>query len=200
MKRWTKRCCVFSARRYEDGVSLFDPNAVPRIETEHLILRGWRESDFEPFAAMMADADVARFLTVQQRPLDRADAWRDFALFVGHWALRGYGLFAVEEKATAAFLGRVGAWRPEGWVGLELGWAFARPYWGRGFAFEAARAAGDWMFAALDPETIVSLINTENARSAKLAQRLGMRVRSETLHAGMPHNIWEIARSDWPRS
>lgn len=176
---------------------MFAPEAAPRLETPRLVLRAWRGDDFEPFAAMMADADVSRFLTTDHRPRDRAEAWRDMALFVGHWALRGYGLFAVEEKASGAFVGRVGAWSPENWPGLELGWALARPHWGKGYAYEGARAAGDWMFAQLTPERIVSLIDARNTRSRNLARRLGMQIATSTVHAGAPHDIWAIARADW---
>lgn len=176
---------------------MFDPSQAPRLETERLILRAWRAEDFEPFAAMMADVEVARFLSAEQAARDRASSWRDMALFVGHWALRGYGLFAVEDKQSGAFVGRVGAWQPEGWVGFELGWALARPFWGRGYAYEAARAAGDWIFATQAPVRLVSLIHANNARSQSLARRLGMRITDNTFHAGMPHDIWVISHGDW---
>lgn len=178
---------------------MFDPRAAPRLETERLVLRAWRIEDFEPFAAMMADPEVARFLTADQAPQDRATAWRAMAVLVGHWAMRGYGLFAVEEKASGAFVGRIGAWRPEGWVGLELGWALARAHWGKGYAFEAARAAGDWILATQDSDDLVSLIHADNKPSQKLAVRLGMAIAHETYHAGMPHAVWKIARATWGR-
>ena len=174
-------------------------HAAPRLETERLILRAWRQSDAEPFFAMMADPEVARFLSSTQAPMDRPDAWRTLSINIGHWALLGCGLFAVEEKAGGAFVGRVGAWRPEGRAEMELGWGLARAHQGKGFATEAARAAGDWMFDALQIPRISSFIHPDNASSQRLAQRLGMRAEGETLHAGMPHQIWRVDRAAWMR-
>lgn len=173
--------------------------AAPRLETERLILRAWRQGDVEPFIAMMAEPEVARFLTTHQAPLDRTAAWSALALILGHWGLRGYGLFVVEEKASGAFIGRVGGWRPEGRAELELGWGLRREYWRRGYALEAARAAGDWLFATHAPERLASFIHAGNAPSQNLARRLGMSPDGETLHAGAPHTIWRVDRARWAR-
>lgn len=172
----------------------------PTLCTDRLILRAWRAEDFEPFATMMAHPDVALFLTADRRPLDRAAAWRAMALFVGHWAMRGYGLFAVEERATGAFVGRVGPWRPDGWPDFEIGWSLARPYWGRGYATEAARAAGVWAFETFALQRVVSLIHVDNIASQNVAMRLGERPGVATLHAGLPHVIWEADQASWRRS
>jgi RimJ/RimL family protein N-acetyltransferase len=171
----------------------------PILETPRLILRGWRAEDFEPFAAMMAEPRVAQFLTADQRPQDRGAAWRGMAMFAGHWVLRGYGLFVVEEKATGAFVGRVGPWQPEMWVGFEIGWGIAPAFWGKGYATEAAVASGAWAFDTFDLDHVVSLIHVDNTRSQAVARRLGERPVGETLHAGMPHVIWRAERADWPK-
>ncbi|MBI1251970.1 MAG: GNAT family N-acetyltransferase [Alphaproteobacteria bacterium] len=176
---------------------MIDLNALPRLETDRLILRGWRREDAPAFAAMMAEREVAQYITVDQRPQDAVGAWRILAMIVGHWALRGYGLFAVEEKASGAFVGRVGAWNPEGWVGFEIGWALARPHWGKGYAVEAARAAGDWAMETFNLSEIVSLIHVDNLRSQNVARRLGETPGKATLHVGMPHTIWRASRAQW---
>lgn len=179
---------------------MFDISQTPVLETERLILRGWRDSDLAAFAAMMAQPEAARFLTVDQRPQDRASAWRGMAVFVGHWALRGHGMFVVEEKASGAFAGRAGPWKPEGWAGFELGWGLDRRFWGKGYATEAARAAGDWAFRTLDLSGIISLIHVDNSASQRVAARLGEKPGQMTLHAGMPHVIWGASREAWAKA
>jgi RimJ/RimL family protein N-acetyltransferase len=144
------------------------------LASERLLLRMFRQSDFDAYAEMCADPDVMRFLSDGQ-PLSRADAWRNLALVVGHWQLRGFGLWAVEEKRTGSFVGRVGCWQPEGWPGFEVGWVLGRQFWGKGYATEAALRAVDFAFNTLGRERVISLIQPENSASVAVALRLGMR-------------------------
>lgn len=146
---------------------------VPTIRTARLDLVPMQHAHFEENAAMFADPEVARFLG--GKPLSRHEAWRAFAAVVGHWQLRGYGMWAVEERATGAFVGRVGVHYPETWPAIEIGWALAPRFWGRGYATEAARASVDYAWARVRPARLVSLIAPLNLRSAAVAARLGAR-------------------------
>src|SRR5713226_8257785 len=96
------------------------PMSEIQLETERLLLRMWREDDFEAYAEICADPEVMRYLG--GKPLSRLDAWRNMAMMVGHWHLRGYGHWVVEEKASGKFIGRIGFLNAEGWPGFELGW------------------------------------------------------------------------------
>ncbi len=84
----------------------------------------------DDFARISADAEVMRHVG-GGAPATRAQAWRAMAMFTGHWILRGYGLWATEERATGRFIGRIGLWNPEGWPGLEVGWLLDRDLWWR---------------------------------------------------------------------
>lgn len=167
---------------------------VPEITTDRLLLRGFRERDFEAYAAMMADPDVARFLG-DGRALSRADAWRQMAMFAGHWALRGYGIWAVEERATGAFVGRIGCWEPEGWPGFEVAYTLARPAWGKGYASEGARAALRYGREVLKRERILSVIRPANVRSINVAEKLGARLEGEVEFFGAPARLYVYPRA-----
>ena len=147
---------------------------VPTLETTRLVLRPIADADLDAFAAMYADPEIMRHLG-DGRPLSRAATWRTMALFAGHWALRGYGQWALVEKATGTVIGRAGLWNPEGWPGLEVGWLLDRRHWGRGFATEGARAALDQAFEVVRADRVISVIALGNVRSIRVAERIGER-------------------------
>ena len=165
---------------------------IPELQTERLLLRGFRQSDSDAHAAMCADPEVMKYMTGS--PLSAADAWRQMAMFTGHWMLRGYGIWAVEERATGALIGRIGLYYPEGWPDRELGWALARQHWGKGFATEGCIAALGYAFDTLGWDYLISLISPENVRSATLAKRLGAHAYGETEVLGHRVEIYRHSR------
>lgn len=172
---------------------------IPVIETERLLLRPLRESDTEAYAEMMADPDVARFLTVTGQPLAPEDSWRQVAMLIGHWELRGFGMWAVAEKSRPdVFLGRLGPYYPRGWPDFEIGWALARPAWGRGYASEGAAAAMRYAFDVLDRPRVVSLIDPGNVRSTAVARRIGERPTGvQWDYHGRALDIFALERVEW---
>jgi RimJ/RimL family protein N-acetyltransferase len=116
----------------------------------------------------------ARFITPDGKAITtEIGGWRNAAVISGHWALHGFGMFAVEEKSSRRYIGRVGPWCPPGWPGFEVGWGIHREYRGKGYAVEAARASIDWVFATFEICEIIHCIDSSNAPSQAVARRLG---------------------------
>ena len=165
------------------------------LETERLILRMWREADFEEYAALCADPEVMRYLG--GKTWDRLESWRHMCAMIGHWHFRGYGIWAVEEKATGKFIGRIGLHYPETWPGFELGWTLAREAQGKGYATEAARRALEYAFIDLNRDHVISLINPENHPSIRVAERIGETVEGRTELLGTEVLVYGIDRDTW---
>jgi len=163
------------------------------LETDRLILRMFREDDFEAYAKICADGDVMRYLG-EGKPLTRSEAWRQMAMILGHWRLRGYGLWAVEERATGHLIGRIGHFNPEGWPGFELGWVLGKPYWGRGYATEGARRALDYAFNEMGRDHVISLIYPPNTASIRVAERIGETLEGRTQLFGHEVLVYGIHR------
>jgi RimJ/RimL family protein N-acetyltransferase len=161
---------------------------MPVLETERLLLRPLEQDDLGEYAAIMADPEVVRYLG--GAPMTRDEAWRHIALMLGHEQLRGWTNNAVVEQATGRLLGRCGLWQPEGWPGVEVGWAFGRFAWGHGFATEAAVAWRDWAFANLDVDELVSVIHRDNERSKRVAERIGHRYFRDLDVMGHPCQLY----------
>ncbi|HEY2688040.1 MAG TPA: GNAT family N-acetyltransferase [Streptosporangiaceae bacterium] len=144
------------------------------IGTDRLIMRGWRESDLAPWAAMNADPEVRRYLG----PLltfEQASAW--VLNYQDDLDRHGFGFWALEVRASGEFvgftgLGTVGEEMP--FTGVELAWRLARPAWGHGYATEAARAALEHGFGVLGLLEIVAVTMARNLRSRAVMARIGM--------------------------
>lgn len=147
----------------------------PRLRTDRLLLRRWREEDLVPFAALNADVEVMKHFpfTLDRDRSDVMARWAD-----AQFDSVGFGWWAVEVPHHAAFIGSVGLSRvgfPAHFTpAVEVAWRLARPYWGRGYATEAARAAVSFGFTEMGLDEIVSFAPQLNLRSIAVMERLGM--------------------------
>jgi len=135
------------------------------------------ESDFEEYAAIHSDPEVTRFTT--RTHMDRIDTWRHLAMIVGHWQLRGFGMWGVFESDSGRLVGRVGFYEPADWPDFELGWTMGRASWGKGYAPEAARACVEYAFDVMGRDHLISLIDPENVASIRVAEKIGETLERE---------------------
>lgn len=144
--------------------------ALPRLETERLLLRAPCLEDFDAYAEI-GTSPRGRYLVEDNS--DRDALWLDFAQMVATWLLRGHGVWTVESRANGVVHGFVLLGFEPGDHEPELGYLFREMAEGKGYATEAATAARDYAFATLRLPTLVSTIDHDNARSIALVTRLG---------------------------
>jgi RimJ/RimL family protein N-acetyltransferase len=163
----------------------------PILETTHLRLRAWRESDLAPFAALNADLRVMEFLP---GPLGRAESDALASRIPDHFARHGFVGLSVP-SFHAHFMPCV-----------EIGWRLAREHWGHGYATEAARAAVAFGFHDLVLDEIVSFTVPSNWRSRRVMERLGMKrsASDDFQHPALPeghalraHVLYRLSRTEW---
>lgn len=159
---------------------------IPTLRTNRLILRAFNAGDWDSYAAINADPLVRDWLGGEV--LSRAQSWAQMESLLGQWALRGYGSFAVEQGGQC--VGRVGLLHPVDWPEAELAWTLAAGVWGRGLATEAATEVRRWAFATFGWDRLVSYIRPDNARSRRVAEKLGaVKDRSTTLRNSVV-DVW----------
>jgi RimJ/RimL family protein N-acetyltransferase len=165
---------------------------VPVIETERLRLRGHGEDDLAAMVVMWSDPRVARFIC---DPMSEQEVWSKLLRYVGHWALKGYGYWLIEEKESRRFLGEAGfgngrrAITPSLDGMPEVGWGIVPEAWGKGFASEAVRAVLAWGDKVLAVET-VCMIHPDNARSIQVADGCGFRKYARTTFRDEPQLLF----------
>jgi len=158
------------------------------IETQRLRLRQWRSSDADSVIEFYSDASNAKYVGGQR---DKDNAWRGMALMIGHWQLKGFGYWAVEEKDSEDFVGCIGLWQSPGWPELELGYWLMEAHFAKGYAKEAGLAAIEKARNELQAESLVSYIDAENIPSIKLAESMGAHYeKTIELASHGPHGVY----------
>ncbi|WP_206363524.1 GNAT family N-acetyltransferase [Sphingomonas crocodyli] len=158
------------------------------IETDRLRLRQHRVDDLDACAVLGRDPIAVEF--IYKAPLSREDVWHRLQRFAGHWALLGYGLFVVEEKATGRIIGEVGLADFKRGLGEdfdgapEFAWVMSSDVHGKGYASEAAKAALGWIEVKMAPPRVVCIIDPENAASLRVAEKLGFRAYGSAEYKG----------------
>jgi RimJ/RimL family protein N-acetyltransferase len=176
-----------------------EPFGIPTLETERLRLRAFRPEDIDDYAALYADPEVVRYLGSGTEHWDRGRSWRHMAFLVGHWRLKGAGIWVIEQKETGTFVGTGGFAEPDGWPGFELAGCLAPRWWGQGYAMEAGRAALDYAFDVLNKDQVISLVHPENRASIRVIERLGQRLLRSIDHFGREMLVYGIDRETHAR-
>ncbi len=171
---------------------------IPSITTDRLTLRGFSATDRDAYAALRGDPDVVRYLPGGEALVAFAEQIADtrIAAFREGWK-RGFGVWAVEEAATGTFVGQAGLAAMDRTADVEGLYALARPYWGKGFAREAAAAALRFGFERVGLDRIVAFVLPENGASARVLEAVGLRSTGETDYNGFKVQGFAIEADEW---
>lgn len=143
--------------------------AIPVIETRRLVLRAPLAEDYPDFRATFASYR-SRFMG---GPLNGYEAWMLYAAEIGHWEIRGFGMWMIHDRVTGATLGMAGGWQPAKWPEREIAWIIWPDRAGHGYALEATHAVRRHLYRHMDWQGAVSYIDPKNLDSIRLAERLG---------------------------
>lgn len=161
---------------------------VPLVETERLILRGHRLDDFPAIRDMWSDPQVTKFIGGKPRPEE--DCWLKFLRATGFWVHLGYGYWIVEEKTSGAIVGETGFGdfkrdiSPSIRGEPEIGWVLATAFHGKGYGYEAARAAVAWGDENKIALPMSCIVNPENSASVRIAEKCGFIETMRTAYHG----------------
>ncbi len=170
----------------------------PTLTTERLILRVPAASDLDDWAETMADVETTKYIG---GTMPRSMVWRGLMCMIGAWHAHGFAMFTARDRISGEFIGRMGPWSPDGWPGLEVGWAIKRSKWCQGYGSEAAIACMHYAVDLLGWSEIIHTIDPNNEGSKGVARRLGSRyLRPGKLPA--PHDkaeveVWGQSAQEW---
>ncbi len=161
---------------------------VPELHSQRLLLRAPAAKDFPVYRSFYANAEAS---ASYGGPLPPDLVWRKLAYDVGHWALRGFGMWSIVEKASGSTIGSCGIVWAEGWPRHELTWWVAPASRRRGYALEASRAVIAWAYDSLGWRNVETHMNDDNVAARALAEKLGGAVAArERFPDGLVRSIY----------
>lgn len=163
----------------------------PALETARLSLEAPAERHFPAYRAFYCGVDGT--LRRHSGRKSERDAWSILAADIGHWALRGFGIWALTERASGETVGACGLWHPMGWPEAELTWWLVPEARGAGYATEASHAAIAFGYDVLGWDSVETHMRDDNIPARRLAERLGGRIaRRLTFPDGVARDIWTL--------
>lgn len=167
---------------------------IPSLETKRLTLRAPQESDFSAYEKFYGDAEASKFYG---GPKPSLGAWNKLAADLGHWHLRGYGMWALELRESGGFIGACGLVWPEGWPRSELTWWIAPEARQKGFAKEASRAAINFGYDVLKWDFVQTHMMDDNLAAKALVLSLGgVPIARETFPDSFDRDIYKLPKAD----
>jgi RimJ/RimL family protein N-acetyltransferase len=173
---------------------------IPVIETDRLILRGPTEGDAEAWAAFLGDPDDFRYMpwkisgeTTTQRATRIVDGLRQ------GWETQPPSSmgWVCTLKSDGHLIGLGGVDQVEDANEGEIGYRFGKPFWGQGYAIEAARAMTHFAFENTQWARIVAYVVRENTPSVRLLERLGMTHEQDVDYRELMGNPTDIQITSW---
>lgn len=168
---------------------------IPELETARLKLVAPSIDHLAAHHRLFRDEDVMRYLG---GVVAQGDVWERLASTLGHWHLRGFGMWIVQEKSTGDIIGRAGLRYPDGIPNIEVGWGFIRNSWGKGYATEAADAALTYAFEHLQLQRVNAVIHRDNIGSRQVAHKLGMEIDASL--STEEKLTYYLLRQNWQRA
>jgi RimJ/RimL family protein N-acetyltransferase len=160
---------------------------IPTLETERLVLRPWRANDLDSFIEFHADPLTYSIYKLEPT---RGEMWRRMAMGLGHWHLRGFGGWLLEDKKTGSYVGQCGHWYPEGWADIEIGYGIHPRHRGQGYAVEAATAVRERGIKEHHFKRQVSYIQPSNTNSIRVAEKMGAVPDGTFDMSGLLHTVY----------
>lgn len=164
------------------------------LETSRLLVREMTLEDLDPVATMLGHPEVMRYWPKTYNRLEATDWIRRQQ---DRYARDGFGYWLLIDKVLGQPVGQAGvlSLQVDSHVEMGLGYILGRPFWGRGYATEAAIGCRDYAFAARRADRVVALVRPENQPSRNVVSRLGMVWTRNTPFAGFDHMVFEARNS-----